>query len=150
MTLWRVVGKSYTNHRRLGLTLQKVILRNLIKPNQLIIRSYLQNFNFAWVWSRYFSVVRSVPGSGEFGKVQERPGMARKGKLKAWQDQDFPEFPPRGMGWWRRFVLVLQKLHSLTKGINMLISSLNSPFKTIVFSFKQSDSMFVNHVNQRC
>ncbi|SCA36011.1 Uncharacterised protein [Klebsiella pneumoniae] len=31
---------------------------------------------------------------------------------------------------------MLQKLHSLTKGINMLISSLNSPFKTIVFSFK--------------
>ncbi len=37
------------NHRRLGLTLQKVILRNLIKPNQPDnIRSYLQNFNFAW------------------------------------------------------------------------------------------------------
>ena len=33
MTLWRVVGKSYTNRRRLGFTLQKVILRNLITHN---------------------------------------------------------------------------------------------------------------------
>ncbi len=47
---FEVVGKSYTNHRRLKIDRYlKVILRNLIKPNQLIIRSYLQNYNFCVV-----------------------------------------------------------------------------------------------------
>ncbi len=64
-----VVGKSYTN-RRLGLTLQKVILRTLIKPNQLIIRSYLQNFNcVVWV----FFVVRSVPDLAILGRFRNAP-----------------------------------------------------------------------------
>ncbi|VGG10117.1 Uncharacterised protein [Klebsiella pneumoniae] len=53
----------------------------------------------------------------------------------------FPEFPPRRMNLWRGFVLVFQKLHSLAKRIDMFITSFNSPFKTIVFSFKQSNFM---------
>ncbi len=60
--------------------LQKVILRNLIKPNQLIIRSYLQNFNFAWCVGIF--VVRSVPGSGDFWEGSGTPRDGRRGKLK--------------------------------------------------------------------
>ncbi|MHB6872487.1 hypothetical protein ACYCGX_27780, partial [Klebsiella pneumoniae] len=45
--------------RRLGFTLQKVIIRNLITPNKLILMSYLQNFNFAWCVGILSGEVRS-------------------------------------------------------------------------------------------
>ncbi len=68
------------------------------------------------------------------GRFQERPGMAGEENSSMAGSGFFPEFPAKGMESVKKVLLVLQKLHSLTKGINMLISSLNSPFKTIVFS----------------
>ncbi len=90
----------------------------LIKPNQLIHRSYLQNFNFAWCVNGYF---RGEECSQDLAilQVQRTPGLAggeensKHGGIK-----DFPEFPPREWGVSEEKVrgLCIQKLHSLTEG----------------------------------
>ncbi len=77
---------------------RSVILRNLIKPNQLIIRL-----------SRKILILRGVCSifrgeecsriSVDFGKVQERPGMAGEENSSMAGSGFFQNTPPRGMGW---------------------------------------------------
>ncbi len=52
---------------------------------------------FAWCVGIFRG--ESVPGSGDFWEGSGTPRDGRRGKLKHGGIEDFPEFPPRGMGW---------------------------------------------------